>query len=180
MTADQWLRFWTITEQQAPTLKYHCKHPPEDSLSAIAATKDNNILVTGDTSGQMKVWDISKVKFNDQSTDKFFLEKFFIIAHRSVINTIQIVEDNNIQSDRFIITGSNDNNINLHRLSNGVFIGQFGQKNGWNIHDMSPYENAKPRFVRDWYLKLKSIMKANKVKREAEEAKVAAEEQIQS
>lgn len=117
----------------------------------------------------MKVWDISKVRFNDQSTDKFFLEKFFIIAHRAVINTIQIVEDNNIQSDRFIITGSNDNNINLHRLSNGVFIGQFGQKNGWNIHDMSPYENVKPRFVRDWYLKLKAIMKANKAKRELEE-----------
>lgn len=123
MTADQWLRFWTLTEQMKPTFKFHCKHPPEDSLSAIAADKDNNVLVTGDTSGQLKVWDISKVSFNDQSTDKFFIEKFFIIAHRAVINTIQIVEDNNIKSGRFIITGSNDNNINLHRLENGVFIG---------------------------------------------------------
>ena len=98
-----------------------------------------------------------------------------------MINTIQIVEDNNIQSDRFIITGSNDNNINLHRLSNGVFIGQFGQAKGWNIHDMTPYENAKPRFVRDWYLKLKAIMKSNKAKREAEEAKTQiAEDNIGS
>ena len=180
MTADQWLRFWTITEPIAPTFRFHCGHPPEDSLSAIAATKDNNIIVTGDTSGQLKVWDVSKVRFNDQSTDKFFTNQFFIIAHRSVINTINIVEDNNIQSGRFIITGSNDNNIKLHRLENGVCIGQFGQSKGWNIHDMSPYENVKPRYVRDWYLKLKSIMKANKVKKESEEAKKALEENVGS
>jgi hypothetical protein len=41
---------------------------------------------------------------------------------------------------------------------------------------MTPYENAKPRYVRDWYLKLKAIMKSNKAKREAEEAKLAIEE----
>jgi hypothetical protein len=45
---------------------------------------------------------------------------------------------------------------------------------------MSPYENSKPRFVRDWYLKLKAIMKANKVKREAEEAKLAVEGDVGS
>ena len=88
MTADQTLRFWDLTDSKKPTFKFKCGHPKEDSLTAIAATKDNNILVTGDTSGQMKVWDVSKVLFNDQSTDKFFRENFFIIAHKSVINTI--------------------------------------------------------------------------------------------
>jgi WD40 repeat protein len=142
MTANQWIRFWDLTDSKAPTFKFHCGHPKEDSLSAIAVTKDNNTMVTGDTSGQMKVWDITKVDFNDpeQTTEKYFLEKFFIIAHRSVINTIQIVDDKRIQSDKFIITASNDHNINLHRLSNGVYIGQFGQSKGWNIHDMTPYE----------------------------------------
>lgn len=73
----------------------------------------------------MKMWDISQVDFDDQTTDKKFIEKYFIIAHRATINSIQIVEY--IKSDRFIITAANDNNINLHRLKNGVFIGQFGQ-----------------------------------------------------
>ena len=58
----------------------------------------------------------------------------------------------------------------MHRLSNGVFVGQFGQAKGWNIHDMSPYENLKPRYVREWYLKLKARMKVNKAKKEAEQA----------
>lgn len=79
--------------------------------------------MTGDTSGQLKMWDISDVDLDEQSTDVKFIEKYFIIAHRATINSIQIVEEKNIKTDRFIITAGNDNNINLHRLSNGVFIG---------------------------------------------------------
>jgi hypothetical protein len=69
------------------------------------------------------------------------------------------VEQKHIKSDRFIVTAGQDNNINLHRLSNGVFIGQFGQATIWNIHDMSPYKDRKPRFVREWYIKLRQRMK---------------------
>ena len=139
MTADQTLRFWSLKDAKAPSFKFFCKHPPEDSLTAVACTKENNTLITADTSGQLKCWDISGVDLDDQSTEVKFIELYFIIAHRSVINSIQLVEDKNIKSDRFIITASNDNNINLHRLSNGVQVGQFGQAKGWNIHDMSPY-----------------------------------------
>ena len=43
--------------------------------------------------------------------------------------------------DRFILTASQDYNIYLHRLTNGVKIAQFGQENYWNIYDMSLYQN---------------------------------------
>ena len=162
MTCDQYLRFWSLndlTNQKQPCFKFHCKHPEDDNLSAFAITEDNNTIVTGDTSGTLKMWDISDVNLDDQDTEPKFIEKYFIIAHKALINTICIVEEANIKTDRFIITASNDCNINLHRLSNGVFIGQFGQHAPWNIHDLSQYENRKPRYVRDWYLKLKSKMK---------------------
>ena len=38
----------------------------------------------------------------------------------------------------------------LHRLSNGVRIGQFAQDDLWNIYDMAPYEKVKPKYVREW------------------------------
>ena len=180
MTADQYLRFWALTEAKPPSFKFHCKHPADDSLTAVAVTKDNNTLVTGDTSGQLKMWDISEVDLDNQATEGKFLERYFIIAHKAMINSIQLVEHDNIHSDSFIITASNDNNINLHRLSNGVFVGQFGQAKAWNIHDMSPYEGRKPRYVREWYLKLKAKMKTNKDKKANEEqkAKELAEGQV--
>jgi len=40
-----------MTDAKAPTFTYHCGHPKEDSLTAVAVTKDNNTLITGDTSG---------------------------------------------------------------------------------------------------------------------------------
>lgn len=130
-------------------------------------TEDNNTLVTGDTSGQLKIWDITKVDLDDQSTDIYFIEKVFIIAHRALINTIQIVEHESIKSGKFIITASQDNNINLHKLDNGVFIGQFGKpadpskgNRCWDIRNMKPFEHRKPRYVRNWYLKLKMMKKA--------------------
>ena len=71
MTADQWLRFWSLDElvtDGQPQFKFHCNHPDDDQLTAVAVTKDNNTLVTGDTSGQLKIWDITNVNFDDQST----------------------------------------------------------------------------------------------------------------
>jgi hypothetical protein len=39
MTADQYLRFWNLNELTAgkqPSFKFHCKHPDDDGLSAVA------------------------------------------------------------------------------------------------------------------------------------------------
>ena len=104
---------------------------------------------------------------------------WFINAHRKMINTVEIVEQrddiyNDSDSDDahielpegmepeekkpwpdvFVLTAGADWDILLHRLSNGVKIGQFAQDNLWNIYDMSPYENIRPNYVREW-LKLK-------------------------
>ena len=62
MTADQNLRFWNLDDTKSlpqPCFKFNCKHPPEDNLTALAVTKDSEILITADTSGQLKCWDIS-------------------------------------------------------------------------------------------------------------------------
>lgn len=135
------------------------------------------MLVTGDTSGNMKAWDISGVDFDDQKTSNKFNELYFIIAHRSTINSIVIVENSNIKTGTFIVTAGNDCNILLHQLETGVRIGKFGQHKGWSINDLSKYEDVKPRYVREWYLKLKSRLHNMKLKieRERQRAKEAEE-----
>ena len=95
-----------------------------ENLTAIAVTDDCNFIITGDTSGQMKMWDVTKVNFDDQRTEKFFIEKYFIAAHKKCINEIKIAETHEkVISQRLIISCSDDCNINLHRLKDGVFIG---------------------------------------------------------
>ena len=49
-----------------------------------------------------------------------------------------------------MLTAGQDCDILLHRLSNGVRIGQFYQEDLWNIYDMTPYEKIRPKYVREW------------------------------
>ncbi len=61
--------------------------------------------------------------------------------------------------DKFILTASQDKNIFLHRLSNGVKICQFGQEHYWNIYDMTPYEKLVPNYERNFLNEKKAIVR---------------------
>jgi len=129
-TADQYIRFWDLsdlTSDHQPLHKIHVGHSPEDALTAFNCTKDNDRLVTADTSGRIKLFDLSKVDFQShEDPNENIKNVWFIQAHKSTINSVQIVE--NFESDVFIVTASSDCNILLHKMSNGVRLGQFGQE----------------------------------------------------
>lgn len=82
MSADQLLRFWDLTDMQSqkgPIFTMHANHfytEPEDAparikrqdqLTGIAVTMENDRFVTTDTSGRIKMFNISRVDFNDAS-----------------------------------------------------------------------------------------------------------------
>jgi len=41
----------------------YADHAKEDSVSAVATTMQNDYLITGDTSGNMKLWNLKDCKF---------------------------------------------------------------------------------------------------------------------
>lgn len=145
-TADQYVRFWDVSENNvssAPVLLMYADHPVEDSLSSIAASADNKYILTGDTSGHLKLWDFSnfKIKAGCGQVDKK-MQKWYIKAHKHIINSICVFETDRIEP--VVITSSGDHNIHLHLLSKGTFIGQFGQRRHWDIYDLSRYHHARP------------------------------------
>lgn len=131
VSADQKIRFWDfdVTSGRQPVFTLYGEHEKLDSLSAIATTDDNNWLITGDTSGNLKLWDFTDHKFRVDLTSDNIHQVWFIQVHRRVINCINIVEidhGEDGEKEKFIVTSSNDHNIQLTRLSDGVHIGQFG------------------------------------------------------
>lgn len=153
VSADQTIRFWNfdITKGRQPVFTLHGDHERLDSLSAIATTMDNNFLVTGDTAGCLKMWDLTNFRYSIDHTSENIIEKWFIQAHRRVINCIQVVEiEKQADGEKFIVSSSNDHNVHLTRFSDGVHIGQFGQDSMWNIHDLSAFNNRPPRYTRSW------------------------------
>lgn len=131
VSADQKIRFWDfdVTTGRQPVFTLYGEHEKLDSLSAIATTDDNNWLITGDTAGSMKLWDFTDHKFRVDLTSDKIHQVWFIQAHRRVINCINIVEighGDGGEKEKFIVSSSNDHNIQLTRFIDGVHIGQFG------------------------------------------------------
>jgi len=111
------------------------------------------------------MFNFSRVDFRSLETREQKLAKisdpWFINAHRKMITSIEIIEqsdetfeedsdDENIElpeglapeekvewPDSFVLSAGQDWDILLHRLSNGVRIGQFAQDELWNIYDMT-------------------------------------------
>ena len=155
VSADQKIRFWDfdVTASRQPVFTLYGDHDRLDSLSTIATTEDNNWLITGDTTGNMKMWDLTDHKFRVDLTSDNIREVWFIQVHRRVINCINIVEishGEDGEKEKFIVSSANDHNIQLTRFSDGVQIGQFGQDSMWNIHDLSAFKYRIPRFTRSW------------------------------
>lgn len=123
-------------------------------------------MVTADSAGRIKMWDVSNVVWREENKDNKenliinwdlsanMRVKWFIVAHKALINSIKLVEtyadkDDYPLSDSFVLTCGNDCNILLHRLSNGQRVGQFGQST-WNIQDMTTIVGVKVNYVREW------------------------------
>jgi WD40 repeat protein len=125
----------------------------KESLTALKATKDSKYMVTADTKGQIKCWDLRRIELwnhnisNQQKKDSL-IEVWFIHAHRKIINSLQICETFN--SDIFIISASNDKNILIHRMSSGTLVGQL-QRDRWDIKDMAPHDKKRPKYVQSWF-----------------------------
>ena len=102
MSADQMLRFWDIDDlqsQKGPVFKFHAGHInsfSDDQLTGLAITDENDRFVTTDTSGRIKMFNISRVDFKDmeQSHEQKLAKigtPWFITAHRKLISSVEIV-----------------------------------------------------------------------------------------
>ena len=161
----------------------HINPIADEQLTGLAINVANDKIVTTDCSGRMKMFDVSRVEFKNphlsfEKKEAQMSNPWYINAHRELISSVEIVEqrddvyeedddEEDIElpeglapeerqpwPDQFILTASQDKDILLHRLSNGVKIGQFAQEEPWNIYDMAPYDKIRPNYYREW-LRLK-------------------------
>lgn len=90
ISADQLLRFWDfdITGVKQPVFTMYGEHARDDSISAVATSLDNNYIVTGDTAGCIKLLNFSDFKFREDHTIDNIKVEWFIIGHKTVINSL--------------------------------------------------------------------------------------------
>lgn len=90
ISADQLIRFWDfdITLHRQPAFTLFGEHQKDDSITAVTASFDNNYIVTGDTAGCLKLWNFTDFKFGEDHNSDNIKVEWFIMAHKSTINSI--------------------------------------------------------------------------------------------
>ncbi|XP_063312164.1 WD repeat-containing protein on Y chromosome-like [Pelobates fuscus] len=132
------LRWWSIFSHQSKFGYFYVPNQMDDSVFALSSNEVNSVLVSGDTSGFIQVWDISQYAL--QATDQLQEERppllFSWKAHDS---TVVNVESFLLDSEHFIASGSSDQTAKLW-TQNGKCVGTFGQSKTWNLRNPSTYQ----------------------------------------
>ncbi len=152
LTSDQVMRFWSI-DRISLIYKISANHSikslcqviicleEKEVLSCCSLSRDQEYLVTADSGGYFKVWDISSLSANCSPKENPIRELVYIKAHQKEISCIDFVEMDN---KRLIVTGSRDKNLNLF-TTEGIHVGVFGRIL-WRLRDPNSYWKKKPRY----------------------------------
>ena len=155
-------RFWNIYsgslvgafQIESSCAVHHRTAPTLLSASALATSATNDILVTGDSMGEVKVWTIAEYccKQRAEAGPPPLLHGW--TAHAGAIVSLQVIEQE-IQPPatsrgshlpprtmlRMVLSASADKTVRLWTID-GTAIGTFGQHAPWDIADAKTYGHA--------------------------------------
>ena len=114
------------------------KMTPGEAVVSLCTDTTNDYFFTGDNAGCIKVWDVLDPRYNYA----FLEECTHWKAHAKRITSIDYVENNRIL-DTFLLTACADGTVGCWTL-NGAHVGQFGQRNVWNLDDNDTFRAPSP------------------------------------
>ncbi|XP_064614731.1 WD repeat-containing protein on Y chromosome-like [Liolophura sinensis] len=126
-----YLRFWSLYTNKHELGYFYVPDSADQSVLAMCTKPNNSILITGDTQGKVKVWDIMAycIKPQDRRVKTPPPLEASWSAHDSAIVSVEYIEhDHGV----FILTASTDKTARLWSLQ-GEYIGTFGQTMAWNL-----------------------------------------------
>ncbi|XP_075314367.1 cilia- and flagella-associated protein 337 [Odontesthes bonariensis] len=141
------LCFWSITgEKHAYGHFYAPGQPGQCVLSLGSDQTENNILISGDTTGCLQMWDISSYALDIQHGSARERPPLLQCwrAHARPLVCVEVLEE----ADRlFVLTASADGSAGLW-TKDGDRVGYFGQEVMWNITDPATYSRQKQSNLR--------------------------------
>ncbi|XP_060573290.1 WD repeat-containing protein on Y chromosome-like isoform X4 [Ruditapes philippinarum] len=138
-----YIRFWCLYGARNEMGFFYAPDFPDESVLAMCTNNNNSLLVTGDTQGNVKVWDIMThcIKFQDRGRIKAKpqLEAAWR-AHDAAIVSVEFAKHD---TGDYVITASTDKTARIWTLREGHYIGTLGQKKSWNLKDQSTWAHPK-------------------------------------
>uniref|UniRef100_A0A8C5R5F8 EF-hand domain-containing protein n=1 Tax=Leptobrachium leishanense TaxID=445787 RepID=A0A8C5R5F8_9ANUR len=146
------LRWWSVFAHQKTFGYFYAPNKTDESVFGLSSCENDNLLVSGDTSGFIHVWDVSQygLRAIDQLREDRPPLLFSFKAHDG---TIVSVESFLLDSEHFIVSGSSDRTARLW-TQDGKCVGTFGQSKPWKLRNPATYQDG-------WTEESKSKQRAN-------------------
>lgn len=152
------LEFWCLYGPNRPMGRFTAATDEDSNVLALATDPSNEMLITGDSSGHITVWDISSYCI---SRAESIIAQVWSTTQRAAGNpddnpegkppqltswhghqdSVVSVEYLSRSQGALLLSASKDCTARLWTLD-GQYIGMFGQKRLWNIDDPSSYRHA--------------------------------------
>ncbi|XP_071319392.1 cilia- and flagella-associated protein 337 isoform X3 [Trachinotus anak] len=133
------LSFWSITGQTHTYGQFYAPEQPGVRVLSLSSDQSKNtILVSGDTTGWLQIWDISHYALDIRH--KSVCERPTLLqcwkAHKRGLVSVEVLE---VADRLFVLTASADGSAGLW-TKDGDHVGSFGQEVMWNITDAAAYQ----------------------------------------
>ncbi|XP_068161900.1 cilia- and flagella-associated protein 337 [Antennarius striatus] len=132
------LCFWSITGDVHTYGQFYAPEQPGERVLSLSSDQSRNtILVSGDTTGLLQMWDIRHFALEIQHKPVYErppLLKFWKVSERALVS-LDVIE---VAEGLFIFTASADEIASLW-TKDGDQVGSFGQEVMWNISEPATY-----------------------------------------
>ncbi|XP_048762594.2 WD repeat-containing protein on Y chromosome-like isoform X3 [Ostrea edulis] len=136
-----YLHWWALFGAKHEVGYFYAPDTPDESVLGLCADPSNDALYTGDTTGAIKVWNISG--YCRHAEDKRIKTSPELIgswrAHDSSIVSLEYIEH---EDGNYIVSASTDHTARLWSTE-GHYVGTFGQKKSWNLKNKSTWIHPK-------------------------------------
>ncbi|XP_034427163.1 WD repeat-containing protein on Y chromosome isoform X2 [Hippoglossus hippoglossus] len=136
------LCFWSVTGETHTYGEFYAPEQPGARVLSLSSDQpENTILVSGDTSGWLQIWDISHYALDVQHESvgerPTLLQSWK--AHERGVVSVEVLD---VAERLFVLTASADGAAGLW-TRDGDHVGSFGQEVMWNITDAAAYQSRE-------------------------------------